>query len=153
MPNKVALRSGKDRLRYSISFELSLMSFLVPAGAVFFEKSIAEIGLLGLLLSIKAMLINLIYNWIFDKVDALKGRVSSDRSPFGRVLHALGFELSLLLTSLPVYTLWLGLTVLEALAADLVVTSFVVAYTYLFTLAYDRMFPVLPIHSPCEQLN
>lgn len=143
MSKTVALRTGKDRLRYSITFELILMAFLIPAGAVFFERSFTDIGVLGLVVSLKAMLISLIYNWVFDQVDARNGRVSSDRAAGARILHAVGFELTLVLTSLPIYAWWLDLTILEALATDLVVTSFVVAYTYLFTLAYDRVFPVL----------
>lgn len=144
MSKTVALRSGKDRLRYSITFEVTLMAFLIPAGAAFFEKSLAEIGVLGLVLSLKALLVSLIYNWAFDKLDARRGRVSSDRSASGRILHAVGFELTLLTTSMPFYMWWLGLTILEAVAMDLVVTSFVVVYTYIFTLGYDRLFPVIP---------
>lgn len=142
MSDKVALRSGKDRLRYTVVFECLLMVFLIPAGAIFFDKGLGEIGLLGMILSGKAMLINLIYNWVFDQVDAKKGRVSSDRGVIGRILHASGFELSLLITSLPIYCWWLDITIVEALVTDLVVTSFVVAYTYVFTLGYDRLFPV-----------
>ena len=142
MKNEVTLRSGRDRLRYSFMFEASLLAVLIPAGAFFFDKGLAEIGLLGLVLSVKAVLVSLIFNWIFDLLDARRGRTSSNRSPLGRILHAVGFELTLVLTSLPIYTLWLGITLFEALAADLVVTSFVVVYTYFFTLGYDRMFPV-----------
>ncbi len=143
MSKTVALRSGKDRLRYSIMFEVTLMGFLIPAGAAFFEKSLTEFGILGLVLSLKALLVSLIYNWAFDNLDARRGHVSSDRSAFGRILHAVGFELTLLTTSLPIYTWWLGLTILEAVAMDLVVTSFVVVYTYIFTLGYDRLFPII----------
>lgn len=39
--------------------------------------------------------------------------------------------------------LWLKIGVVEALAADIVMTSFVVVYTYVFTLAYDRVFPLV----------
>lgn len=144
MSNKVAMRTGKDRLRYSIGLEIGILVFLVPAGAAFFDKSLTDIGLLGLVLSIKAVLIGLIYNWGVDHLGARRGRVSSDRAPIGRVLHAFGFELSLMITSLPIYTLWLGLTLLEALATDIVVTSCVVVFTYVFTLGYDRAFPVFP---------
>ena len=142
MSKAVTLRSGKDRLRYSIAFEASLMALLIPAGAAFFEKSLASMGLLGLVLTLKAVLVSLAYNLAFDRMDARKGRVSSDRTPFGRILHAVGFELTLVVTSLPIYIWWLDLTLVEALMADLVVTSFVVAYTCLFTLGYDRAFPV-----------
>lgn len=147
MAKPVTLRSGRDRLRYTIMFEVSLMAFLIPAGAAFFGKGLADIGLLGLVLSLKAMLVNLIYNWIFDKFDARNGRVSSDRSPLGRIIHAVGFEVFLLITSLPIYCWWLDLTILQAIMTDIVVTSFVVAYTYAFTLGYDRVFPVVPRHA------
>jgi len=143
MSQKVALRSGKDRLRYSLLLEVTLMALLIPAGAAFFDKSILDIGVLGLVLSLKAVLLSLVYNWVFDRLDARKGRISSDRKALGRILHAVGFELTLLVTSVPLYVWWLGLGLFEAIATDLVVTSFVVVYTYVFTLVYDRVFPVL----------
>lgn len=148
MSEAVALRSGKDRLRYSIVFEVSLMAILIPVGAAFFDKGLLSMGLLGLVLSTKAVLVSLAYNWVFDRIDARNGRVSSDRRQFGRILHAVGFEVSLVVTSLPIYTWWLELTLLEALMTDLVVTSAVVVYTYLFTLGYDRLFPVTSHKSP-----
>ncbi|MGB0506411.1 MAG: PACE efflux transporter [Pikeienuella sp.] len=142
MSKTVAMRSTKDRLRYTISFELTLMMMLIPAGAFFFDEGFDTIGILGVMLSLKAMVVNVIYNRIFDHFDARAGRVSSDRSHFGRLAHAIGFEVSLTLSSLPIYGWWLGMTILEALATDIVVTSFVVIYTYFFTWGYDRMYPV-----------
>lgn len=144
MSNKVALRSGKDRLRYSIAFEGSLLLMIVPAGAAFFDKGLTSIGLLGVTLSLKALLVSMVYNWAFDRIDARRGRVASDRSALGRILHAVGFEFCLVVTSLPIYCWWLDLTILQALTMDILVTGFVVAYTYVFTLAYDRLFPVRP---------
>ncbi len=148
MAKAVKLRSGKDRLRYTILFEMVLFAMLIPAGAVFFEKDLMNIGALGAILLTKAVLLGLLYNWLFDKVDARNGRVSSDRKLLGRIVHAAGFELTLLITSVPIYCWWLNITVMKAVMADLVVTSLVVAYTYLFTLAYDRVFPVA---TPIEQ--
>lgn len=150
MSQSPAMRTGADRLRYTVVFEMTLLVLLVPAGAAFFDKGWADIGLLGLILSTKAMLVNLVYNWVFDHVDARANRISSDRSTVGRILHAVGFELTLLVTSLPIYVWWLNITVLEALMTDLVVTSFVVAYTYMFTLGYDRLFPVVPLQMPVK---
>ncbi len=144
MSQPVALRSGRDRLRYTIAFEMILMSILVPVGSVLLDKDLGMIGLLGLALMVKAMLMGLAYNWVFDVIYARTGRVSSDRGVLARAVHAVGFELTLVATSLPIYVWWLDLTLLQALAADLVVTSFVVLYTFAFTLAYDRIFPVTP---------
>lgn len=142
MSNKVATRTGRDRIRYAITFEMGLMAMLIPAGAAFFDKAMTDIGILGVVLSLKAMLLSLAYNWLFDRVDARAGRVSSQRSLVGRVMHAVGFEVSLTITSLPIYVWWLNIGFLDALAADIVVTTFVVVYTYAFTLAYDRFFPL-----------
>lgn len=147
MKTTVALRSSKDRLRYSLTFEASLLALLIPAGAVFFDKPVSEIGVLGLMLCSKALLVSLAYNWVFDHFDARRGRVSSDRTAAARIVHAVGFELALLVTSMPIYMWWLEVSLYQALMADIVVTSFVVGCTYLFTLAYDRVFPVQPRQS------
>ena len=150
MSQTTVVRTGKDRLRYTIVFEATLMMALIPAGAAFFGKGLADIGLLGIFLSIKAMLVNLIYNWLFDHVDARANRISSDRSTLGRIVHAVGFESTLLITSLPIYMWWLNLTLLQAFVTDVVVTSFVVVYTYAFTLAYDRLYPVMRVPAPVQ---
>lgn len=123
------LRSGWDRLRYAALFEASLLAMMIPAGALIFDRPATEIGLFGLALCGKALLMSLACNWAFDRIDARSGRVSSDRSQLDRLLHAVGFEVSLTLTSLPLYVLWLEIGVAEALAADVAVTSFVVAWT------------------------
>ncbi|MEP5761230.1 MAG: PACE efflux transporter [Litoreibacter sp.] len=145
MSTNVILRSTKDRLRYVVSFEILLLAILIPAGSLFFEKSVYEVGILGVMLAMKAMLLNLAYNRVFDQFDAKAGRISSQRSHLGRILHAIGFEVFLMVTSLPLYVWWLQVTVMEAILADGVVTTFIVGYTYAFTLAYDKSFP---LHSP-----
>lgn len=142
MTLNVATRAPLDRLRYSISFEISLMAVLVPAGSLFFDRHFTDIGLLSLVLAIQAMVLNIIYNWIFDQVDARNGRVSSDRGTLGRVIHAVGFEITLMAGALPILMWWLNLGFLTALATDIAVATLVVFFTYFFTLGYDRLFPV-----------
>ncbi|MDF1669706.1 MAG: PACE efflux transporter [Roseovarius sp.] len=142
MSGNVIQRSGKDRLRYTVSFEVLLMTFLIPAGSFVLDKPMAQIGVLGGALALKAMLLNFVYNWVFDQFDARAGRISSQRSHLGRIFHAFGFEFSLTITSLPLYVWWLQIGILEAILADIIITSFVVVYTYGFTLAYDTIFPL-----------
>ena len=129
MSQAAAMRSFRDRLIYTFTFEVTLVVMLIPAGMLFFEKGAGHIGVLALVLSLKAMLINLLYNWVFDRIDARSGRVASDRGVLGRMLHAVGFEVTLLITSLPIYMWWLDLTLLQAIMTDLVVTGFIVIYT------------------------
>lgn len=148
MSNDVPMRSRKDRIRYAIFLEVTLMTMLIPLGAMFFDLGLGEIGLLGVILSTKAMILSVFYNWAFDRVDAHFGRVASERKFWGRILHSVGFETSLLITSLPLYVWWLKLSVLEAIVLDMGVTGFVVFYTYIYTYGYDKLFPVLRGNAP-----
>lgn len=148
MKNTIVVRTGRDRLRYTVVFELLLVAILAPTGALVLERQVLDVGLLAVVLSLKAMLFNLIYNWLFDKFDVRAGRVPTKRSFMGRLLHAVGFECGLVVTSLPIVMWWLGLTLLQALMMDLAVTSLVVVYTIAFGWSYDRLFPVSQTSAP-----
>ena len=149
MKKKIVVRTGGDRLRYSLLFELLLITILAPLGAFVFERHVLDVGLLSIVLCLKAMLVNLIYNWLFDMWDVQAGRIPTERSLVGRVAHAVGFESVLVLTSLPIVIWWLGLTILQALIMDFAVTGIVVAYTIVFGWCYDRILPVQQSLSPC----
>ena len=142
MEKVINVRTGKERLKFSCLFELTLIAILAPMSALVLEKQILDVGVLALVLSLKAMLFNLLYNWIFDLVDVRAGRIPTQRNVPRRILHAVGFEVGLMITSLPIVVWWLGLSILQALIMDLVVTSFVVVYTFAFTWSYDRLYPV-----------
>ena len=142
MKNSIVTRTNADRLRYVIFFEIVLIALLVPLGAFLLDKTIVDVGLLSVVLSIKAMMLGYFYNLYFDRIDARAGRTPTQRSFFGRIIHALGFEFSLVLTSIPLVMWWLELTFLQAVLMDIVVSSIVVVYTFLFTYCYDWLFPV-----------
>jgi len=142
MKQNIAIRTGKDRLRYTCVFEFFLIIILAPIGAFVFDRHLFDIGLLSVVLSLKAMVINLIYNWFFDLLDVRAGKIPTQRSFSGRIFHAIGFEAGLMLSSLPIVIWWLGLTLLQAFLMDVVVTSLVVIYTLVFTWGYDLMYPV-----------
>ncbi|NNE64151.1 MAG: PACE efflux transporter, partial [Gammaproteobacteria bacterium] len=135
-------RTGKDRLRYTSLFEFFLILMLAPMGALVFDRHLFDIGMLSIVLSLKAMIFNLIYNWFFDLMDVRAGRIPTRRTISGRILHAAGFEAGLVLTSLPIVMWWLGFTLWEAFLMDVIVTSFVVVYTFVFTWSYDLFYPV-----------
>ena len=150
MEKKIVVRTGRDRLRYSLLFELLLIAILAPLGALVFERHVLDVGLLSIVLCLKAMLVNLIYNWLFDMWDVRSGRIPTERSLVGRIAHAVGFECVLVLTSLPIVIWWLGLTLLQALIMDFAVTGIIVAYTIVFGWCYDRLFPVQQTLSTCS---
>ena len=107
-----------------------------------FDRGLLSMGALSICLSLIALAVNLLYNYGFDRFDARHGRIPTERSPGWRIVHALGFEASLVVVNLPVLMWWMGWTLWQALVFDIAAMAGVVVYTYFFTLAYDRVFPV-----------
>lgn len=140
---KIVVRSGWDRARYVLAFEFFLLLCLAPTAAFLLERDAVDIGGLAIILSVKAMIINVIYNYFYDRFDIKRGVVPTARSKGQRLVHAIGFEGILTLTSLPLVMWWLDFGVLQALAMDAAMMAFIVVYTYVFTLGYDKLFPVI----------
>ncbi|MBN3563114.1 PACE efflux transporter [Aliamphritea spongicola] len=143
MATEIVIRNKWDRIRYTVIFEILLISTITPALSYVLDKELLEMGALSLILSIKAMLINLAFNYVYDRVDVAFGRVPTERSFMGRIVHALSFEFTLTATSLPIIMWWLGFSLWQALIMDIAVMASVVVMTFVYTWAYDRIFPVV----------
>ncbi|WP_261841621.1 PACE efflux transporter [Aliamphritea ceti] len=143
MAADIVIRSKWDRIRYTIIFEILLIGTITPALSYFLDKELLEMGALSLILSLKAMIINLIFNYAYDRVDVAFGRIPTERSIIGRIVHALSFELTLTATSLPIIMWWLGFSLWQALVMDIAVMASVVLMTFAYTWIYDRFFPVI----------
>ena len=138
----VRIRSGPDRLRYALLFEAILIVLMGLALWMLSDRALADTGVLATILSVIAVFVALIYNYVLDRIDAHFGRVPTERSTLGRIGHALGLEITLVATSLPAIMWWMDWGFWKALTFDLSAVAFVVVYTYVFTFAYDKAFPV-----------
>lgn len=145
MNQLIITRTPLDRLRHTLMFEALLLTLLAPMMSLMLDRDIVEVGMLSVVLSIKAMLINPIFNYGFDRYDVTRGKVPTERKLVGRIFHAIGLEVTLTATSLPLIIWWLDVTFLQALMVDLIMITAVMAYTLLFNLGYDKMFPVLQL--------
>ena len=148
MATDIVIRTGLDRLRYALLFEGILVVALSVAMAMLFDRSLFETGALSITLSLVALAINFIYNYAFDKFDVKHGRVPTERTFGWRIVHALGFETTLVLVNLPVFMLWMVWSFWQALLFDVTAMAAIVVYTYFFTLAYDYLFPVAQPGAP-----
>lgn len=142
MATDIVIRTGLDRLRYALLFEGILVALFAVFATVFFERSFLSMGALSLVLSLIALLINFAYNFVFDRFDVRNGRVPTERSRNWRIVHALGFETTLVIVNLPVIMWWMGWNFWQAISFDIAAMAAIVVYTYYFTLAYDRIFPI-----------
>lgn len=138
----VRIRGGLDRLRYALLFEFFLVILIGIALAALSDRSLFDTGMLAAILSVIAVVVALLYNYALDRIDAHFGRVPTERSTLGRIGHAVGLEIALAFTSLPAIMWWMGWGFWRALLFDLSAVAFIVIYTYVFTLVYDKLFPV-----------
>lgn len=139
---QIVTRSGWDRIRYAVIFEALLIIGFGAALAGLSGGNLLKTGALAVVLSVIAMIVSVFYNYLFDQVDVRFGRIPTERALPGRVIHAAGFEFLLVLTSLPIIMWWMSWSFWRALTFDLVAMACVIVYTFLFTLAYDRVFPI-----------
>ncbi len=135
------MRTTPDRIRHAISFEVIGLLLVVPLGALGFGVDAQHIGVIAILAATMATLWNYVYNLLFDR--ALKRlRGSVHKTVVIRIVHALMFELGLLIVTLPMIALYLDIGLWQALAMDVAFVVFYLVYAFVFNWAYDQIFPL-----------
>ena len=137
------LRSFRDRLRQIALFEAGGLLMITPPYVWLTGQPGGESIVLMAMLALLASAWNGLYNTAFDWIEGrLTGR-SADLRPWSvRAFHAAGFELGILLMSLPLIVFWTDMSWTAALLADLGLAVAYVAYAFVFNLAYDKAFPI-----------
>lgn len=89
--------------------------------------------------SLAAVIWNFIYNTLFE---AWEDRNNiRRRSVLLRSCHAIGFEGGLIVILIPLFMWWYKVGPLTALMMEAALLVFFLIYTFLFTLAFDRVIP------------
>ena len=135
------MRSTWDRIRHALSFEIIGLLLITPLGAWVFSVPAAHLGVAALVCATIATLWNFLYNILFDKaLVALRG--STARGVGLRALHAVLFELGLLLALMPFLAWYLEISLMRAFVMDAGFAGFYLVYAFVFNWAYDVIFPV-----------
>lgn len=128
--------SLKERLLHSLLFEIGAVTVAsVVVLALSPVKPSAAIGT-GVAMSLMAMVWNLVFNAGFDKVFT---EPRQNRSFGLRLLHTISFELGLLVFTIPMIACLLGLTLWQALLADIGLTILITVYALIFNWIYDNI--------------
>ncbi len=130
------------KITYAVSFET--LGILVAGSGLLLmsDASPGQSFLLSAISAAVAMGWSLIYNAIFERWEArqtVKGRPLSRRA-----LHAMLFEGGLTLLLVPVLSWWLDISLLHAVTLEAGLIAMFIAYTYLFTWAFDAIFGLPP---------
>jgi len=140
------MRTTADRIRHTLLFEIIGLAICVPLAAWILDKGLAQIGALSIVLSLTAMWLNYVFNLIFDIALVRLGRPVNVRPVWMRVLHAMLFEASLLILTIPVVAWWLDMTLWTAFLTDIGFALFFLIYAFIYNWVYDVVFP-MPVQS------
>ncbi len=144
------LRTGADRLRHVLLFELVALSIVIPCGSTLFGLHESAMGVIGIGSAVTATIWNFLYNLLFDHV-MLHLRATTHKTTLMRVAHTIGFEAGLQVILLPAIATYCGLSIMASLPLTLSLAGFYLVYAFVFNLAYDRVFPLPVASAPlCE---
>lgn len=129
-------RSLSERLFHALLFEVLAIGISAPLAAWLTGKSVMSMGLLTAVVAAMALIWNMTYNWLFDR---LQRRFHFKRGIIVRILHACGFEVGLLIAAVPFIAWWLDVTLWHALVVDIGLVLFYLPYTFFFNLFYDKV--------------
>ena len=136
------MRTFADRVRHTVLFEIIGLIVCAPLASWILDKGIARVGSLSIVLSFTAMCVNYVYNLIFDMALIRIGRPINIRPTWLRAIHAILFETSLIILSVPMIAWWLDMTLLAAFLTDIGFTLFFLVYAFFYNWAYDALFPM-----------
>jgi len=127
-------RSLKERVVHALAFEGLAIALSAPALAWLLGKSLLHTGALTLAVSTLAMLWNMAFNAAFDRAQQ---RFGFTRGARVRIVHALLFELGLIVATVPLAAWWLSIGLVQAFVLDIGLLLFFLPYTLGFNWAYD----------------
>lgn len=126
------------RVLQAVLYEIFAIAFVGPVLSFAFDKPPTSTLALAVVLSSIALAWNYVFNTGFERWESRQSR--KERSLARRLAHAIGFEGGLVILLVPVMSLWLDISPLEAFLANLGLLAFFFVYAFAFTWAFDRVF-------------
>ena len=130
----------KRKLVYVGGYEILGLAVGTVVMTLLTGESPATTGPLALMITGVATLWNLAFNYLFEAWE--RRQRDRTRTVFRRILHAVGFQLTLVCFLVPLIAWWLGITLLQAFVLDLVFIVYIPFFTFAYHWAFDRFFGV-----------
>ena len=132
----VQRRSLVERIFHAVCFEGIATAVLAPTTAWLMQRSVLEMGGLTILLATTAMIWNIIYNALFDR---LWPSHLVKRTAKVRAFHALGFESGFIVIGVSIMAYVLNVSLLQAFTLEIGFFLFFLPYTMFYNWAYDTL--------------
>lgn len=127
------------KLVYAITFEAIAILFSAVLLAVLSQSQSHDSLPIAITVSLVALIWNYLFNSIFEFFE-LKMKIIQ-RNIITRLIHAISFELGLFFFTIPLYMWWYDVDFIKAISMEITILIFFFAYTYIFTLIFDKLFP------------
>lgn len=127
----------KRKIVYITAYELIGMMVSALGLALLSGQAPSNTGALAIIITTIAVSWNLIYNGLFEYWESRQ--VSRVRTLKRRILHAIGFQLTLIIYLIPLIAWWLSITLYHALMLDIALIIAIPCYTFLYNWAFDKL--------------
>ena len=128
----------RRKIVYVLLFEGLAIAMTTTGLSAMAHGETGRAGVAAVVSALVAVGWNLAYNTLFERWEARQTKRGRDLAR--RVAHAAGFEGGLVVMLVPFFAWWLGVSLVEAFVMELGLIAFFLVYTYLFNLAFDRVF-------------
>lgn len=128
-------RSTTGRVLHTVSYEFFALLLTIPGAAWIMDRPVAGMSITAILLSLSAMVWNVIFNILFDR----RFPPHIPRGPLVRTLQAVGFEGGFIVIAVPLTAVMLKISLTSALMLDIGFLMFYLPYTYLFNWCWDKL--------------
>ncbi|MBV6271494.1 multidrug/biocide efflux PACE transporter [Alcaligenaceae bacterium CGII-47] len=129
-------RSLAERVLHALLFEVLAIGISAPLAAWITGETVLSMGVLTAIIATMAVLWNMLYNWLFDRLQTRRG---FKRTLWVRAIHSAGFEIGLIIMVIPIIAWWLDTTLWHALILDIGLVLFYMPYAFVFNLCYDKI--------------
>lgn len=133
-PYDATARSVKERIFHALLFEFAALLISAPLFALLTGRPITDVGLMTLIIGTIAITWNFIYNTLFDRMTR---SFIKERTLRIRLIHAVLFELGLIVMTIPLIAEILTMSWKEAFILDIGIILFFLPYTVVFNWGYD----------------
>lgn len=132
------LQGVKRRVVYVTLYELIAIAAATAGLAFLSGQGAAHAGVIAALAALIAVAWNLLFNWAFERWE--ERQEVRGRSTRRRVVHAVSFEMGLVVTLVPIFAWWFNISLWQALVMDIGMIVFFLCYTFVFNWVFDQVF-------------
>lgn len=137
------MQGTKRRVTYVFFYEIFSFFICAMVLAVLSDTSISHTGPLSILIAVIAVTINYFYNHVFEMWE--KKQISKKRTVMRRVVHAIGFQIVLVMILIPLIAWWMQISLIKAFLLDFSLMVLIPCYTFVYNYLFDHIFG-LPSH-------